>query len=210
MTKNLASSWAPLLTGYPNEAELLSELGVRYSEAQRAYHGLTHIDALTRHFLDVARGPGWRQEPEVKLAILFHDAIYVPGRPDNEARSAELARASLQDLGWPVDLARVEALILATKAHELVDASDDPDLAHFIDADMAIVGAAPKVYDAYAQAVRDEFVNVPGLLYRRGRERFLRKQLARDSLFHSELFARRYEHQARANLARELAALAVR
>jgi len=40
------------------------------------------------------RVPSWDDRDAVALAILFHDAIYIPGRTDNESRSAELYRAA--------------------------------------------------------------------------------------------------------------------
>ena len=131
--------------------------------------------------------------------------IYEPGRPDNEARSAALARARLA--GWSVDVERVASLIEATAAHERVDVGGDLDLAHFLDADMSILGAPDAIYDAYCDGVRREFAAIPGELFRAGRRRFVQAQLRRGALFHSELFRARFEDQARANLARELATL---
>jgi predicted metal-dependent HD superfamily phosphohydrolase len=220
---NIAHRWSPLLDDLP---DLLPELARRYSEPHRAYHGVDHITALARLYVEVERGPTWHAPIEVALAILFHDAIYEPGRPDNEERSADLAIEMLRggplakaSPGGPparggdeaqkpaVDVARVAAMIRATKSHGDPAHAHDHDLAHFIDADMAIIGTAPDVYDAYAQAVRREFSNVPTPLFVQGRGAFLAAQLARPSLFHTPWFRARYEDAARANLARELATL---
>ncbi|KIG13301.1 hypothetical protein DB30_00349 [Enhygromyxa salina] len=189
----------------PREPELLVELASRYAEPHRAYHGLAHLDALARLYGDVERGPGWVHPAEVKLAILFHDAIYEPGRGDNEARSAALAGERLAD--WPIDLGRVQAMIHATAAHDRVDARGDPDLALFLDADMAIIGTPPAIYDAYTRGVQQEFAKIPAAMFRAGRRAFVVAQLARASLFHTSFFRDRYDRQARANLERELTAL---
>ncbi|EDM78039.1 hypothetical protein PPSIR1_23519 [Plesiocystis pacifica SIR-1] len=200
-------AWRPLTTGAPGERAILDELAGRYAEAHRRYHGVGHIGALARAFAWVAEaGPGWLEPREVQLAILFHDAIYEPLRADNEARSAQLARARLS--GWSgVDVERVAAMIEATAAHGLADTEGDPDLAHFLDADTAILGAPPSVYDRYAEGVRQEFAAVPESLYVAGRRRFLSAQLERERLYHSASFGDRHEHAARANLRRELASL---
>jgi predicted metal-dependent HD superfamily phosphohydrolase len=208
---SIAHRWSPLLDGglLASAPELLPELARRYAEPHRGYHGIDHITALAQLFVDVASGPGWRSPIEVALAILFHDAIYEPGRSDNEDRSADLAIEILRNtpISKAVDLDRVAAMIRATKSHDQHTHADDHDLAHFIDADMAIIGTSPNAYDAYAKAVRREFASIPIALFDRGREAFLTKQLARPTLFHTPWFRARYEAPARANLARELATL---
>jgi predicted metal-dependent HD superfamily phosphohydrolase len=205
MDHDLEHRWAPLLERLSELPELLPELARRYAEPHRAYHGIEHIAALAQLYVDVARGPSWHSPIEVALAILFHDAIYEPGRPDNEDRSAELAVLLLRDR--QLDVPRIAMMIRATKTHDLLAHADDHDLAHFIDADMAIIGTAPHVYDAYAKAVRREFSSIPAPMFERGRQAFLLEQLARPSLFHTAWFRARYEDAARRNLARELATL---
>lgn len=207
--RDLADRFAALCSGDPREPELLREIAARYAEPHRAYHGLAHLDALARLYAQVEHvehGPGWVHKAEVKLAILFHDVIYEPGRSDNEARSAALAGELLA--GWPVDVERIQAMINATAAHDRIDTTGDPDLAHFLDADMAILGAPPDVYDNYIRGVQREFARVPAAMFRIGRRAFVSTQLARVSLFHTPFFRDRYEQQARANLKRELANLA--
>lgn len=202
---NVPPGWRPLLTAFADPPAFIGELHQRYAEPHRRYHGVAHLDALAGLYEQVAAGPGWRRPVEVALALLFHDAVYTPGRSDNEARSASLARARLagrEDL----DLDRIAAWIEATAAHGQL-ASDDPDLAHLLDADVAILGAPDSVYDRYALGVREEFAPVVGdEPYRAGRRAFLQAQLARPALFHSPWFVARFEAQARKNLARELAA----
>jgi predicted metal-dependent HD superfamily phosphohydrolase len=209
---DIARRWSPLFeSGFvavEHMPDLLPELARRYAEPHRVYHGIDHITALAHLFIEVARGPTWRAPIEVALAVLFHDAIYEPGRSDNEDRSAELAIDMLRRT--PIDVARVASMIRATKSHDQLTHADDHDLAHFIDADMAIIGTAPDVYDAYANAVRHEFSSIPSETFDRGRAAFLTKQLARASLFHTPWFRARHQATARANLARELASLRAR
>lgn len=200
-------SWQPLLAALGREPGFLHELIERYAEPHRRYHGVAHIDALARLFAEVAAGPGWRQPVEVALAILFHDAIYEPGRHDNEARSAELARERLAD--WDhVDVERIATLIEATAAHGAANTDGDPDLGQFLDIDTAILGAPPDVYDRYARGVFEEYAPVVAeQAFRVGRRAFVADQLARAELFHTAWFRDLHQAIARQNLARELASL---
>jgi predicted metal-dependent HD superfamily phosphohydrolase len=191
----------------PREPEWIAELLERYSEPHRRYHDVAHIDALAGLYEEVAAGPGWRQPVEVALAILFHDAVYEPGRADNEARSATLARERLAS--WrEIEVERVAALIEATAAHGSARADADPDLGHFLDLDMAIIGAPADAYDRYARGVLEEYAPVvPEPAFRSGRRAFLQAQQSRAALFNTAWFRERYEATARHNLARELASL---
>src|SRR3970040_632723 len=69
----------------------LSALQAAYATPPRAYHDLRHVHEVLHHYHSVAAGPGWVQPDEVRLAVLYHDAVHEPGSGDNEARSAELA-----------------------------------------------------------------------------------------------------------------------
>jgi predicted metal-dependent HD superfamily phosphohydrolase len=200
----MSEGWRPLLAVLGREPGFVGELVGCYAEPHRRYHGVAHIDALARLFEEVAAGPGWRQPVEVALAILFHDAIYEPARPDNEARSAMLARERLAD--WHhVDIDRVAALIEATAAHGAAHTDGDLDFGHFLDADIAILGAPWPIYDHYARGVFEEYAPmVAEAAFRAGRRAFLAGQLTRPTLFHTAWFRERYEATARQNLTREL------
>src|SRR3546814_17108489 len=70
--------------------EQLEALRAAYAEPPRAYHDFSHVTEVMRHYHLVAAGPGWRQPREVALAVLYHDAIYLPCKSDPDARSAAL------------------------------------------------------------------------------------------------------------------------
>jgi predicted metal-dependent HD superfamily phosphohydrolase len=190
----------------PLPAGQLAEIDAAHSRPPRAYHNLGHVQALLRHHHDVAAGPGWRQPREVALAMLYHDAVYEAGRADNEARSALMAREAiarwLPDAG--VDAARVAELIELTARHGRLRGEElDADAALFLDADMAILGAPPEVFDAYDRGIAEEYRGkVPGFLFRLNRRRFLKGVLAQPRIFFSDFFHERYDAQARENLRR--------
>ena len=194
-------------------AGMLEALRASYATPPRAYHHFGHVEALLRHFDEVAAGPGWARPREAWLAMLYHDAVYVPGRRDNEARSAELAVAEiarwLPDAG--VDAAHVAGLIGFTARHgalspeDLGEGSDGDDRRHFLDCDMAILGAAAADFDAYDRAIEEEYRGVvPRWLYRINRRRFLRGLLRSERIYLSDFFHDRLEAVARANLRRAL------
>ena len=88
----------------------------------RGYHGLQHLTVLwARHLRYGRTGPMRRPRVArmIAAAILFHDAILVPGADDNEARSAELWRRAARRLrGFtPAEIAWVADTIRATADH---------------------------------------------------------------------------------------------
>lgn len=188
-----------------------ARLEAAYAEPPRAYHHFGHVQEVLGHCREVAAGPGWRQPREVELAVLYHDAIYVPGRSDNESRSAAFAVEEigrwLPDAG--IDADRVVALIELTARHGQFVASDfdsDPapdDVRHFLDCDMAILGADPARFDAYDRGIASEYRGrVPAWLFRLNRRRFVKALLQRERIYLSEFFHQRLEARARANLRR--------
>jgi predicted metal-dependent HD superfamily phosphohydrolase len=183
--------------------ELAARLATAYSEPHRAYHTLAHIAEVLGWFDRVADDAGWQRPAEVYVAIVFHDAIYVPGAKDNEARSAAWARAS----GLAVDVDRVAALIELTARHGgLAPADVDAEAALFLDCDMAILGAEPAAFDAYDAQIAVEYQHVPRDAYRAGRRAFLAAVAAKPRIFLSDYFHALLDAPARANLARVMAA----
>ena len=157
-----------------------------YRTPPRAYHDWSHVQEVLRHYADVAAGPGWARAAEVWLAVLYHDAVYEAGRRDNEARSARLAVEQVGQwlAGEDVDAGRVAALIELTARHgqhapgDFGNGPDADDTRHFLDCDMAILGAEAEAFDAYDRAIAEEYRgHVPGWLFRRNRRRFLQSLL---------------------------------
>ena len=194
-TDAFASRHAPLRLPPP----LARELEAAYGEPQRAYHSLAHIAEVLRWFDEVAEAVGWDDPAAVYVAIVFHDAVYVPGARDNEARSAAWVRRT----ELPVDRERVAALIELTARHGGLAPDDvDRDAALFLDCDMAILGARADEFDAYDAAIAREYANVPRDAYRAGRRAFLAALASRPRIFLSDYVHTRLDAAARANLRR--------
>lgn len=181
-------------------------LRAAYETPPRAYHNFSHVEHVLRHYQEVAKGPGWNQPEAVRLAILYHDAVYEAGRKDNEALSADLAvehiRRWLPDRG--IDAARVAELINLTARHGALAPSDvDRDAALFLDCDMAILAADGTAFSAYDRGIAAEYRgHVPAWLFKLNRRRFLKALLAKERIFLSDWFHERLDAQARVNLRR--------
>ena len=184
----------------------LDRLLARLREPHRRYHTATHVMWVLRH-IDHLAAAGAAEGVDlaaVRLAALWHDAVYDPRRSDNEAVSAQLAREVALQLGWPAPRADdVHRLVMATAAHSPASA----DEAVLVDADLAILGAEPKDYAAYVQGVRVEYAHVSDADWKVGRTAVLRGFVDSPSLFHTEAMRREREPRAKANLAAELATL---
>lgn len=206
MTGELYPLWKrtarALSLGGKASEELFAEIVRRYGERHRHYHGLNHLVRLFE-VLEPVRGQ-LKEPVRVDLAIWFHDIIHEPGDQDNEARSAELAQQRLAALGVAGDLiARVVQLIRATAEHQAGGADRDDNL--FLDADFSILGAPVDVFDRYVEDVHKEYRQVPKAVFNAARAKFLRTALAKDRVFLTGYFERKFGDQARENMARELA-----
>jgi predicted metal-dependent HD superfamily phosphohydrolase len=181
---------------------LFEKLAAAYGHPDRHYHDLSHVAACVHIFDDLRT---LAQAPlAVELALFYHDLIYDTHTPDNEARSARLARAELIAAGAAAELAdEVASLVLAT-AH--VALLQTPDQALVVDIDLAILGSAREDFDRYEAQIRREYAWVPEPLFWQKRSQILRGFLQRPQLFHTPQLRRRLEQAARANLARTVAA----
>ncbi len=177
-------------------------LRVRHEEPHRAYHGVEHVLSVSRCLTELVGGP---VPTELGLGAFFHDAVYDPLRPDNEARSAQLASEALSGLGVaPPVVEKTVRIVEATVRHA---ASGDRTIDTFLDADLSILGSPVEAYDRYAEAIRSEYGHLDAETYRRGRAEVLAAFLARPRLFLTAVGRERFEETARRNLARELGRL---
>jgi predicted metal-dependent HD superfamily phosphohydrolase len=174
-----------------------------WAEPDRRYHDLDHLrDCLAE--LDRAPADGADRD-RVEAALWFHDAIYDPRAGDNEARSAEWARRALSELGVPSTVADDIARLVGLTGH--TDPTPDPSGRLLCDIDLAILGREPETFDTYDRRIREEYAWVPESDFRAARAAVLAGLLARDPLYQTEHFRRRYETVARTNLGRALKTL---
>lgn len=174
----------------------------RYGEPHRRHHTTAHLAAVLEEVERLLGDADPVTRDRVRLAAIFHDAVYDPRSSTNEADSAALARSVLGGVVPPAEVEEVVRLVLATASHRAAA----PDEAVLVDADLAILAADDDAYDAYVRGVRAEYAHVSDEAWQEGRARVLRSFLERPRIFCSEASADR-EARARGNLRRELEAL---
>ncbi len=201
-------------------ASAFEDLAFRYCEPGRFYHTLRHVsETLVAMRLlitadwdrnrDHDRDRSGEQANPIsvvsscKLAVFFHDAVYDTRTNDNEARSGELAVATLTALGCSRSVvADVDRLVRATATH----LSAGPDEAVVNDADLRVLARPAPAYDVYARRVRREYAWVSHEHWVSGRAAVLRA-LLEHRVYATPWASRHWEPIARANLRRELASL---
>ena len=182
------------------------KLEAAYAEPHRRYHTREHIEQCLA-LLDKVPDLMDSERRILELAIWWHDAVYDPTASDNEARSAEMAKADLREFDDLSIHARDEVarLIRLTAGHEVEEGDRLGGI--LVSIDLSILGAPAHRYDAYARAVREEYAHVPEELWRKGRAAVLQRFLDAPVIFPDPAFAEWLDAQARDNLSRELASL---
>ena len=196
-------SWAALAGDSPTSRTEWSALIAAWSEPHRRYHGLAHLAAVLGLVagLDAAAA----DPAAVGLAAWYHDAVYDPTLPDNEALSAQRARAGLRGLVPDSRIEEVERLVLLTAGHD--PEPGDTNGAVLCDADLAVLASPPEAYAAYASAVRAEYGHLSDEEFTAGRIAVLEQLLALPVLYRLPAVAAEWTPRARANLGAELALL---
>lgn len=202
---NMEQRWLSLFDSSISESMKaeFQHLAEMYGEKHRHYHTLDHIASCIELLDGVNRLVN--DSYSLELALWFHDAVYNPGKLDNEKKSAlyamkVLKQADIED----------EKRIRIAELVEMTRHSSEPvtdDCKFITDIDLAILGAEPDLYMGYTEKIRREYSCIPSLIYRRGRKKLLGLFLERERIFHTEFFFERYERNARVNIKREIEAL---
>ncbi len=186
----------------------MPSLNDRYNEPHRHYHTLQHIKEmgdLLRPTIEASeRIEGKRVDDmtfeALRLAVLYHDAVYDPMRDDNEERSIDLARQELGNRGLHPDiLESVVRLIHSTAEHK----PKEQDEKILSDLDLAILGSDR--YTQYVDQIREEYGLVSDDRWRIGRSGLLQSFLDRPQIFY---YLTHLESRARSNISWELGRLA--
>lgn len=206
----LKTQWDDLLFFYTSDRSIKDHsfqiLVEKYSERSRFYHNLSHIKLLLN--LLESRKDQIQDRHAIRFAIWFHDVVYDTKRNDNEEQSARLASeisVKLQVKAETINVVR--DFILATKGHSGGYLSEDAKL--FLDLDLAILGMRKDTYENYRRAIREEYSWVPEPVYRRSRRRILKGFIDRERIYFTEVMNKRFEEQARTNVADEIKSLEV-
>jgi predicted metal-dependent HD superfamily phosphohydrolase len=132
------------------------------------------------------------------LAIWWHDAVYIPGSPNNEADSVSLMCQTIP---------RADNVILREAANMIQDTAKHfphgAKSAIVCDLDMFILAESDTVHDEYKRNLRLEYSNMSDIDYCLGRVGFLGNMLDGAIIFHSPQF-KQYTERAVMLAAQEL------
>jgi len=177
-----------------------------YDEPHRRYHDRVHL----REMFDTASLMPEPLATAQALAILFHDAIYVPGaaRGSNEMMSAQLLRVYAGFLPGPVVEAAC-AIVLDTAEHVARNAAAEVVL----DLDLLRLAVDEASFEVYSRQVFDEQRplimiaddDAAWRFFSQRRRPFFERLLARHAIYGLPWFYDRFEAIARRNLEHALA-----
>lgn len=199
---DLHRHWPAVVADRPDLRDRLLEA---YDAPGRHYHDTRHLAEVLGHLERLLARTDLPQDARdaVVLAAWFHDAVY-DGRPDDEERSAVLAKDTLAGAVPPRLVDEVVRLVRVTQDHR--PAADDLAGKLLCDADLAVLAADDQRYEEYTRAVREEYAHVDDQAFRAGRAAVL-QGLLQDRLFRSPAVPAEWEERARANVRAELARL---
>jgi predicted metal-dependent HD superfamily phosphohydrolase len=181
---------------------------LHYAQPHRGYHNAGHLDEL----LALARVHTPDLDEAEQLALLFHDAVYVPGAPrgDNERLSALLMQATVAALAREdavravpgADLDRAARIIAATTHAE----SPPAEAARVCDLDLWRLAAPWEAFQQHALGIRHEYLHLfpDEAAFWAARNSFYRAMLAKPRLFATDAFVDKFEAKARVNMTRAL------
>src|SRR5271156_3841701 len=183
---------------------LISRLIPRYGEPHRHYHTWHHIAEV----FDASERISNDKSLELTLAILFHDAIYLPLSKNNEEESARLLLDEGRRAGIGEDvLLEASKLVLQTRhlaTFTSTIALRDERADVLLDADLSILGSEPKIFDLYEDAIRQEYSMASDSQFARGRVDLIKSFLEKPFIYRTERGHVAWERQARENLKRSL------
>ena len=182
---------------------LWKEIEFQYSQKERHYHNLEHLDNMFSE-LELVKS-NISNFSNISFSVFYHDVIYNATSKLNEEKSAGLAKERLQEMS--VEQKSIDQIydqISATKSHQK---SIDEDINYFLDVDLSILGKDTQTYLDYTKKIRKEYSIYPDLLYNPGRKKVLKYFLDLENIFKTDYFKNKYENQAKINLEYELTTL---
>jgi predicted metal-dependent HD superfamily phosphohydrolase len=204
---NLKERFQHICSQYSQDQNLIenlwSEIEKKYTERERYYHNLEHLENMFSELDSVKDRIS--NFSNISFSVFYHDVIYDASSRINEEESSEFSKLRLQKLNLdPGCIEKVSEQIIATKAHQK---SIDRDTNYLLDADLSILGKDLETYIDYTKKIRKEYSIYPDLLYKPGRKNVLKHFLALENIFKTDDFQGKYEVQARENIQFEIGRL---
>ena len=214
MNKYLTARWNKLCNILAIEAnqQELQRLHNAYSEPQRAYHTLQHLEECLQHLDNyLLLHPSSNDSndalddaldyPLIEIALWYHDAVYQPTAQHNERNSAQWAVDFLGHSGVHTTVCtQVDGLIMATCHQQEQQQNANHNQQLLVDIDLAILGTNRERFQEYEQQIREEYQWVPHFIYRKKRRAVLQSFLTLPRIYNTPWFYTQFEQQARKNL----------
>ena len=176
-----------------------------YSDPQRFYHDVQHIDDCLE-WLD--RYADQVEDPDaVELAIWFHDACYSPDPKGHEQRGVELLHQLAGD-NMPSQWLEKVATMIGLTTHQLP--TEDLEQALVLDIDLASFSRPWNDYLSDTARCRAEQKQLKGSEYCACQLDFLRQLIGRPQIYYHPQFRANHEADARANISRLIELLEAR
>ena len=181
---------------------------LHYAQPHRGYHNAGHLDEL----IVLAREHTPDLDEAEQLALLFHDAVYVPGaaKGDNERLSAVLmkrpsprSRGRMRPLPCPPAIWRGLPAIIEATTHSRAPPAE---AARICDLDLWRLASPWEAFQQHALGIRHEYLHLvtDEPAFWAARHAFYESMLAKPRLFATDYFVERFEETARSNMRRAL------
>lgn len=175
-----------------------------YCQPHRFYHTWHHI----HNMFAIARDLGEELTVNQRVAILYHDIVYIPGSNDNERLSVLLLKTHIAQNptqfkeAFPnANIETISAIIMDTKDH---NPSQYRESKLVLDLDMSILATNQFDYYQYTLDIRKEYADFDGERMNVGRAVFLQGILLQPNIFFTDVCKARFEQAARDNIKWEL------
>jgi predicted metal-dependent HD superfamily phosphohydrolase len=188
----------------------------RMTDMRLHYHTPWHVLSMLQlheKILGEGAGDDYDLTPAERLAIWFHDSVYVPGagEGENEYNSVIFMNAMMQPFIKDKDiLARAGELIGETAYHlsnkeEVAEGEDDISWAVIMDLDLHNFGLEYEVFEKASACVGREYEGIyTEEEYKAGRKKFFESLLAKEFIYRTSFFRQRFAEKARENLTRAI------
>ena len=166
-----------------------------YSEPQRYYHTLDHIEYCLSLFDEISSDA--HNPDAIELAIWYHDVVYTPGAVDNEQLSADQFMATSDGVFDDALRDTIYRHIMAT-VHNGSEVKDT-DTQYMLDIDLSSFGRPWPEFIRDSDNLRLEMKDQPDEVFYQKQAAFQDKLFGQPRFFKSDYFHDKYEIQARQN-----------
>ncbi len=172
-----------------------------YEEPHRFYHTNVHI----KDMLSTAIKYGIVLSEIEVLAIIFHDIVYFAGADTGINEEQSVRMLDLFCMLNPDDVDEQSQIIAGAIILDTVDhIADNPKSETVLDLDLHGLSLPWEEYIENGGLIRAEFIMFPDDQFYPGRIKFLENMLARERIYHTDLFHEKCEENARKNMTAEI------